>query len=141
MSSVGDEGPGSEPHVEDLRATRRAEARRRRVRRAALSLVALGLVLSAGTAGFYAIANVGWVDAFYFECMLATGQGPPFALTSDSAKLFASFMAFVSVGSVLTSLVFTLGPIVARSWREWSERFEREVRKAEGDLERWEKRP
>lgn len=71
---------------------------------------------------------MGFIDAFYFESMLATGQGPPFPLTSDTAKLFASVMAFVSIGSVLTSVVFTLGPIVSKLWHEAAERVEQEVR-------------
>ncbi len=113
---------------------RRQAARRRRVRRAAYSLLLVGVVLGVGTVGFHSIAGVDWVNAFYFESMLATGQGPPFSLTTDSAKLFASLMAFVSVGSVLTSIVFTLGPIVARAWREWTERVEHEVRHVEEEF-------
>ncbi len=101
---------------------------RTRARRALYSLLAVGVVLAIGTLGFHWIANVGFIDAFYFESMLATGQGPPFPLTSDTAKLFASVMAFVSIGSVLTSVVFTLGPIASKLWHEAAERVEQEVR-------------
>ncbi len=112
----------------------RAPLPRSHVRRAVYSLSAVAIVLAIGTVGFHAIADVGFVDAFYFEAMLATGQGPPFTLTTDSAKLFASLMAFVSVGSVLTSIVFPLGPLVSRLWHEAAERVEREARTVEEEF-------
>ncbi len=113
---------------------RRRSSRRTHVRRAVYALLGVGVVLVIGTFGFHAVANLDYVDAFYFESMLATGQGPPFPLTSDGAKLFASLMAFVSVGSVLTTVVFAFGPMVVRLWHEVAERVETEVRKVEEDL-------
>ncbi len=113
---------------------RRPRLPRTRARRAAYSLVAVGIVLAVGTVGFHDIAGLGYIDAFYFESMLATGQGPPLALTSDSAKLFAAVMAFVSVGSVLTSVVFTLGPLFSRIWHEAAARVEEDVRRFEREL-------
>jgi hypothetical protein len=73
--------------------------------------------------------------------MLATGQGPPLQLTTDTGKLFASVMAFVSVGSVITTLVFTLGPILATVWRESLERVEGEAKKIEEDMKGREQKP
>jgi hypothetical protein len=67
--------------------------------------------------------------------MLATGQGPPLQLNTDAGKIFASVMAFVSVGSVVTTLVFTLGPIFAMIWRESIEKAEREAKKLEKEIE------
>lgn len=72
-----------------------------------------------------------WVDSFYFESMLATGQGPPFPLNTDGAKLFASFMAFLSVGTVLTTVIINLGPILAQLWREGIQEAERDLRMVE----------
>ncbi len=108
----------------------------RRQRRVAYSLVAIGFVLVLGTVGFYVLTGTGWIDSFYFESMLATGQGPPFTLISSGAKLFASFMAFVSVGTVVSTLIVNLGPIVGHLWREGIEEAEREIRRAERDLAR-----
>ena len=88
-----------------------------------------------GTAGFELVANLSAVDSFYFESMLATGQGPPFPLTSASAKLFATGMAFLSVGTVATTLLLNLGPIMGRLWREGIEIAERELRKVEHEIE------
>jgi hypothetical protein len=105
-----------------------------RLRRAVYALVFLSLVLLGGTAGFHLVAGLNWVDAFYFESMLATGQGPPFLLTTDSSKLYAAGMAFMSVGSVLTTIVFTLGPMAARIWHEAAEWIERDARRLEAEL-------
>lgn len=137
MSSAGD--PTARPPGRFARAThppRRPLLSPKHVRRAALALSVVAVVLVVGTFGFYAIAGVGWVDAFYFESMLATGQGPPFPLTTDAAKIFASVMAFVSVGSVLTSVFFTLGPIAMRLWHEVAQHVEDEVRLVEEELHR-----
>ena len=107
---------------------------RRRRRRVVYSLVAIALVLAIGTVGFYALTGAGWIDAFYFESMLATGQGPPFALSSSGAKLFASLMAFISVGTVLTSLIVNLGPMLGRLWREGIAEAEHEIHKFEREV-------
>jgi len=111
--------------------------RRTRNRRAIISLLALALVLALGTIGFQFITGAGLVTSFFFESMLATGQGPPanLVLTTAESQLFASGMAFLSVGTVVTTLFLNLGPLVARLWREGVELAEREVRKLEGELE------
>lgn len=131
---------GPVPFVESPRAHPSSHGRHRpifprtRRRRVLYALTAVLTVMVIGTLGFHLVAGEGWVDAFYFESMLATGQGPPFPLPSDVAKVFASVMAFVSVGSVITSLVFTLGPVFAELWREGVERVEAEAHKLEVEL-------
>ncbi len=107
---------------------------RRRHRRIAYSLIAIGIVLVIGTIGFAELTGSGWINSFYFECMLATGQGPPFPLTTNAGKLFASFMAFISIGTVLTTLVVNLGPVFGRLWREGIEEAEHEIRKLEREM-------
>jgi hypothetical protein len=104
------------------------------LRRAVYGIIAIVLVLIVGTLGLRSIEGVSYVNAFYFESMLASGQGPPFALNTDAGKIFASIMGFVSVGAVLTTLVFTLTPIAAQIWREGLERVEMEARRVESDL-------
>ncbi len=121
--------PGGSSSVA-LRARRHA----RRRRRVTYSLLAIGVVLVIGTAGFYELTGTGWVNSFYFECMLATGQGPPFTLVSSGAKLFAAFMAFVSVGTVVSTLIVNLGPVIGRLWREGIEEAERELRRVDRHL-------
>jgi hypothetical protein len=105
-----------------------------RRRRAFYALSAIVVVMICGTVGFHEIEGMSWVNAVYFESMLATGQGPPIQLNTDAGKLFASVMAFVSVGSVISALIVTLSPIVAQLWREGLEKVEKDARVVEKDL-------
>ncbi len=115
-------------HGAARRAQSRAAAHRRRVRRALLSLLAIAVVLVVGSIGFAITSGTGAVNSFYFESMLATGQGPPFPLTTVAGKLFASFMAFVSVGTVISALILNVGPFIERLWRDTVDEIEREAR-------------
>lgn len=117
-------------------APRRRQKPRNRLRRAFYSITVIILVLVLGTLGFHFIANLSYVDSFYFESMMAAGQGPPFTLATDAAKIFASIMGFVSLGAVATTILFTLGPILADLWREGLERVEEEARGVEKELGR-----
>ena len=105
-----------------------------RKRRAFYALSGIVAVMVVGTIGFHQIEGMDWVNAVYFESMLATGQGPPIQLVTDSGKIFASVMAFVSVGSVITALVVTLIPIISQLWKEGWEMAERDVKAIERDL-------
>lgn len=120
--------------------------------RALYSVLAVALAETIGTIGIHLIEGARWVDAFYFESMLATGQGPPFPLTTDAGKIFASIMGFVSVGSVLSAVVFTIGPVVVQLWHEGVESAKqeaqtlahgvlREVKQIEEDLAKKPDRP
>jgi|SRR5271157_3098621 len=116
--------------------TTRSRVTRTSIRRLIYALLGIGLVLVIGTVGFHLVAGLSPVDSVYFESMLATGQGPPIQLTTDNSKLFASVMAFVSVGSVVSTLLFAVGPIVRRIWKEEVERIEEGARTLERDIER-----
>jgi hypothetical protein len=100
-------------------------------RRLVYALTGIGVVLIAGSIGFHLIAGLDAVNSVYFESMLATGQGPPLPLTGDNAKIFASIMAFVSVGSVVSTLLFAVGPVVRQVWHNSLEWVEDEVRELE----------
>jgi hypothetical protein len=104
------------------------------LRRVLTAILGIALIMVIGTVGFHVLEGMNYVNAVYFESMLATGQGPPLQLNTDAGKIFASVMAFVSVGSVITTLVFTLGPIFGMIWRESLERVETEARKMEGEI-------
>ena len=136
MIPSGPPAASRSPHEKPGAELRHRGLSPRRLRRVILSVVAVGIVLTLGTVGFYILTGLGWVNSFYFECMLATGQGPPFLLTNDPAKLFASGMAFLSVGTVLTTLVVNFGPIIGQLWREGIERAERELKQAESEVVR-----
>jgi hypothetical protein len=104
-------------------------------RRLVYALAGIAVVLAVGTLGFHLIAGLDLVNSLYFESMLATGQGPPLTLTTDSAKLFASVMAFVSVGSVVSALLFSVGPVVRIVWHNSLVWVQREVRDLENDVD------
>jgi len=114
-----------------------ASKRRRRsgVRRALYSFSAVAVVLTIGTIGFHLLEGASYVDSFYFESMMAAGQGPPFTLYTDAGKIFASIMGFVSVITVIASLVLNILPTIGRLWREGLELVEKDVRALEKDLE------
>jgi hypothetical protein len=107
-----------------------------RARRALYSLSAVVIVLAIGTIGFHGIEGVSYVDGFYFESMMAAGQGPPFTLTSDAGKIFASIMGFASVITVIGSLALNLLPTLARLWTEGLGLVEKEAKTLEKDLSR-----
>jgi hypothetical protein len=105
-----------------------------RKRRLFFAFSGIIVVMVVGIIGFHEIEGMRWVDALYMESMLATGQGPPIPLVTDSGKVFASVMGFVSVGTVFTTLVVTLVPIISQLWREGLERLEVDARTLEQDL-------
>jgi hypothetical protein len=51
------------------------------------------------------------VGAFYFISLLTTTQRPTIIPRTDLGKIVASIIAFVSVGAVLSSIVFIFGPL------------------------------
>jgi hypothetical protein len=110
-----------------------------RKRRLFYALSGIVLVMVIGIVGFHQLEGMDWVNALYFESMLATGQGPPLALTTDSGKIFASVMGFVSVGAVITSFIVTLVPLISQLWRESLERVEKDAKALERDLSRTKK--
>ncbi len=98
-------------------------------RRAAYSLVLVGTVLFVGTLGMHYFENYSYINAFYFVSMLATGEGPTTIPASAAGKLFASLIAFVSVGTVLFSLAFLFGPFMIRLFREEEAKLKKEEAK------------
>jgi len=94
--------------------------------RAAYSLLLIAIVVSAGTVAMHLIEGWSYIDSFYFTCMIATGQGPPGNLDPQSAvgKVFAAVLAFVSVGTVISALLFLFGPFFGRVFRLGMERIE-----------------
>jgi voltage-gated potassium channel len=121
-----------------------ASVRRRSVRRrgrsfwarAAFSAVVIVSVVSAGAFAMHELEGWSYLDSFYFVSFIATGQGPPGNLLPMSAtgKVAASLLAFISVGTVVTALLFLLGPFlkrVAEIGEEKLEKVEHELESAE----------
>ena len=73
--------------------------------------------MTAGTLGMHYLEKLSYLDAFYFMAMIATSQGPMITPVTVTGKLFAAFMAFVSVGTVVASIGFLFGPFLGKLWR------------------------
>ena len=104
--------------------------------RAAYALLLIAAVEVIGTVAMHLIEGWSYLDSFYFTSFIATGQGPPGNLQPDSptGKVFSSLLAFVSVGTVITALLFLFGPFLRRVLREGEEvleEVEREVKELE----------
>ena len=76
----------------------------------------------------HVLEHMSGLDAFYFMSMIATAQGPVTIPATPGGKLFASLMAFVSVGSVFASLGFLFGPFLGQLFHIGAKHLEEEVR-------------
>ena len=85
-------------------------------RRGAYALVFVAAVVTLGTIGMRRLEGMSLLDAFYFVSMIATAQGPPSAPATAAGKLFAAFMAYLSVGTVVAALGFFFGPFFGQLW-------------------------
>jgi len=103
--------------------------------RAFYSFLLIAVVVATGTFGIHAIEGVSYLDSFYFTSMLATGQGPNFTPATDGGKIFASLLAFLSVGTVITALLFLFGPFFGSVLKLGLERIEEEVEKEKEKIE------
>ncbi len=93
------------------------------------TLLLILVVLGVGTLGMHLIEGFSYLDSFYFISMIATGQGPPPILNINTAlgKIFVSFMAFLSVGSMVAAFGFLFGPFLGKLWRIGVFKFEKEL--------------
>ncbi len=53
-----------------------------------------------------------WIDSFYFMAMVATAQGLLDAPRNFWSKIFIEFMAFVSIGTLITVVGTLFGPFL-----------------------------
>ena len=106
--------------------------------RALYSFILIAAVVLVGTLGMHVVEGWSYLDSFYFTSFIATGQGPPASLDpqTSAGKLFASVLAFVSVGTVVTALLFLFGPFLGRVFRAGVEKIEEVEREVEGKGER-----
>ncbi|MDG7006779.1 MAG: two pore domain potassium channel family protein [Nitrososphaerota archaeon] len=94
--------------------------------RAVFAVALIAAVELIGTVAMHAIEGWSYLDSFYFTSFIATGQGPPANLQPGSplGKVFSSLLAFVSVGTVVTALLFLFGPFLGRVLRAGEEKLE-----------------
>jgi len=87
-------------------------------RRAFFSIVILAIVMAIGSMGMILLEKWDPVTSFYFMALLATAEGPPEVPGTVAGKLFASLMAFVSIGAAISAITFTFGPLFGYALRE-----------------------
>ncbi len=75
------------------------------------SVVILTLVIVIGTLGMHYLEDWSYVESFYFVSLIASTQGPTATPHTDAGKIFASILAFVSVGAALSAVAFIFGPL------------------------------
>jgi hypothetical protein len=80
-------------------------------KRALFSIAILGLVMAIGTIGMMVLEGWDLVTCFYFMSLLATAEGPAQSPITVGGKIFASFMAFFSIGAAISAITFTFGPL------------------------------
>ncbi len=105
-------------------------------KRAFYSIAILALVMAIGTIGIMVLEGWDLVTSFYFMSLLATAEGPAQAPMTVGGKIFASIMAFLSIGATISAITFTFGPLFGSILKEGFAYVEREEDKLKTRLER-----
>ena len=94
--------------------------------RAVYAFFLLVAVVIGGTLAMHLIEGWSYLDSFYFTSFIATGQGPPANLPVNDAlgKIVSSLLAFISVGTVISALLFLFGPFLGAVFKEGEEKIE-----------------
>jgi hypothetical protein len=104
-------------------------------RRAFFSIVVLAIVMAVGTVGMIVLEGWDLVSSFYFMPLLATAEGPAQSPMTVGGKIFASFMAFLSIGAAISAITFTFGPLFGSILKEGFAYVEKEEDKLKTRLE------
>jgi hypothetical protein len=104
-------------------------------KRAFFSIVVLGIVMAIGTFGMMVLEGWDSVTSFYFMSLLATAEGPAQAPVTVPGKIFASIMAFFSIGAAISAITFTFGPLFGSILKEGFAYVEKEEDKLKARLE------
>ncbi len=99
------------------------------------SIMVVAVVLAVGTEGLHILEGWSYVDSFYFISLIATTQGPSSIPKTDVGKIFASVMAFVSVGAVISAVAFVFGPLFGTLFKTGIDYVEKEEQKIKAKLE------
>jgi hypothetical protein len=93
------------------------------------SIAVVVAILAVGTEAIHILEGWGYVDSFYFISLIATAQGPTASPKTDAGKIFASLFSFISVGAVVSALVFVFGPVLGSLVKTGFDYVEREERR------------
>ena len=95
----------------------------------------LAIVMAIGTIGMMLLEGWDAVTSFYFMSLLATAEGPAEAPATVAGKIFASIMAFFSIGAAISAITFTFGPLFGSVLKEGISYVEREEDRIKARLE------
>jgi hypothetical protein len=98
-------------------------------KRALFSFLLISSIMIIGITGMHVLEHMSYLDAFYFMSMIATAQGPTIIPQTPAGKVFASFMAFMSVGFVVAALGFLFGPFLGKLGHIGAKHFEENLKK------------
>ena len=104
-------------------------------KRAFYAVLVLAIVMAIGTVGLMLLEGWNIVDSFYFMALLATAEGPALVPATVAGKIFASIMAFFSIGAAISAITFTFGPLFGSALKEGLRYVEKEEEKFKDKLE------
>jgi len=87
---------------------------KRLLRHFGIAVLILAVSLGIGVIGYRTLAGLGWVDSLLNASMILGGMGPVNALTSNSAKIFASLYALFSGIVFLVAAGVLIAPVAHR---------------------------
>ena len=90
------------------------EFARRILRSFFVSVIFLCISLFIGMSGYHWICKLDWVDSLLNASMILTGMGPVNQMTTESAKIFASFYALFSGIAFLSMVGVLIAPVAHR---------------------------
>ena len=105
-------------------------------RKTLCSILLVILILAIGTEVMHILEGWSHVDSFYFISLIATTQGPTLIPKTDVGKIFAAIITFVSVGAVISALVFIFGPLLGTVVSEGFDYIKKEERKLKREFEK-----
>jgi hypothetical protein len=86
----------------------------RQIKYLAFALMILLFSIGVGTAGYHALGNLKWLDAFLNASMILTGMGPVDKMETNGGKIFAALYALFSGVAFLTFVGVLFAPVYHR---------------------------
>ena len=87
---------------------------RRQLQYIGYASIIISFSLFIGVVGYHHFGNLGWIDSLLNASMILGGMGPVDPLSSDAAKLFASFYSLYSGIVFLAIVAVMLAPALHR---------------------------
>ncbi len=93
------------------------------IKRGFIGMVIIFLFISIGVLFYVLVEDMPLLDAIYHTSMIITGLGPVVLVHTPLAKIFTSVYAILSIGLVVSSILFIFEPLFRRWHRRTYESF------------------